>query len=107
MSKVSSVRKTIYKAIGEAERKASRTTFAAGKRGVDAGKKKRKRRPGAGNAASIVLKPSTTKKGYHVDQKGRHYRVVEMPSGNLMAIREDGARFKLGKNGRWVLVKGS
>jgi hypothetical protein len=101
VSKASALRKTIYKAIGETTRK---ETFASARK-MGARRKKKAPKPGGGRAPSITLSPSKSKKGYHVDQRGRHYRVIEMPSGNLMAIREDGAKFKLGKNGRWVLLK--
>lgn len=98
MPAVSAIRKTIYKAIGESERKASRTTFAAKKKPPVRGKTKRKGTRGQPNIVGIF-----EENGKLTDIYGRTYKAVEIDGKRFMK-RDDGQLFKERRDGMWQHV---
>jgi len=99
LSKISGVRKAIYKAIGTAERGSKSANVVPFPKAAV----KRKRR---------VVKPKTYKSIKPTGQKEEHpfwggddrFKKVTI-NGKTYMQREDGAMFTLKKNGSWVLTK--
>lgn len=54
--------------------------------------------------AVTALKPMPNKPGYFIDKKGTAYRVQREPITGLTLTRQDGAKFRLNKSGKWEII---
>ena len=99
-----SVRGDIVKALVKSQRRADVV-----KGPWPAAKPKPKRRKASGPLTinPTRLTPVPGKPGYFTDKKGTQYRIVTSPiSGKRVLVRQDGAKFKLTKRGKWQLIGG-
>lgn len=64
----------------------------------------RSRAPRKSTIGVNALKPIPNKPGYFVDKKGTAYRVQREPITGLTLTRQDGAKFRLNKSGKWEII---
>lgn len=99
-----SVRKDIVKALVKSQ---ARADVVKGPWPAAKPKPKKRKAPGPLTISATRLKPIPGKPGYFTDGKGTMYRVVVSPiSGKKILVRQDGAKFKLNKRGKWQLLGG-